>query len=176
MKKITVLVPSVRKIRAADKILEAVKNNLGSRDGVEVNVIDLKDLQLPFFDSPKSPADESFEITHDSVEVWSDAVKSSDGVVMLTPEHNYGIAATHKNAIDWLFAEWTDKPVALVAYNWGTAYAIDHLGFVLKKVGAKQISPVAHFAFMQDIDLDGSAINQAKVDEKLSATFDELLK
>ena len=95
---------------------------------------------------------------------------------MLAPEHNHSIVASQKNAIDWLFAEWTDKPVALVAYNWGTAYAIDHLGFVLKKVGAKQISPVAHFAFMQDIDLDGSAINQAKVDEKLSATFDELLK
>ncbi len=176
MKKITVLVPSVRKTRAADKVLESVKSNLEARDGVEVSVIDLKDLQLPFFDNPKSPADESFKNTHDSVKIWSDAVKDSDGVVMLTPEHNHSIVASQKNAIDWLFAEWTDKPVALVAYNWGTAYAIDHLGFVLKKVGAKQISPVAHFAFMQDIDLDGSAINQAKVDEKLSATFDELLK
>ena len=176
MKKITVLVPSVREVRAADKVLEAVKSNLEARDDVEMNVIDLKDLQLPFFDSPKSPADESFEITHDSVKVWSEAVKNSDGVVMLTPEHNHGISATQKNAIDWLFAEWADKPVALVAYNWGTAHAIDQLATVLNKVGAKQIKPVAHFAFMKDIQLDGSAIDQAKVDEKLSATFDELLK
>ena len=176
MKKITVLVPSVRETRAADKVLETVKAELEAREGVEVNVVDLKDLQLPFFDNPKSPADASFENRHDSVKVWGDAVKNSDGVVMLTPEHNHSISASQKNAIDWLFAEWTDKPVALVAYNWGTTHAIDHLGCVLKKIGAKQISPVAHLDFMQEINLDGSVLDQARVDEKLSATFDELLK
>ena len=62
MKKITVLVPSVRETRAADKVLETVKAELEAREGVEVNVVDLKDLQLPFFDNPKSPADESFKI------------------------------------------------------------------------------------------------------------------
>ena len=41
MKKITVLVPSVRETRAADKVLETVKADLEAREGVEVNVVDL---------------------------------------------------------------------------------------------------------------------------------------
>ena len=175
MKKITVLVSSVRKVRAADNILSFVKKNLETYDDIEFKVVDLKDLELPFFDSSKLPTDETFKIPYDNVRVWSDAVESADGVIMLTPEYNHSLSAAQKNAIDWLYSQWQDKPVAIVSYSWGATYAIDHLASVLAQVNALKVEPVARLAFKKDIEIDGSAIDQKAVDDKISATISALL-
>lgn len=176
MKKITILVSSVRKVRAADNILELVKKDFANMKEVETQIIDLKDLDLPFFDSAKQPANEEFEIPYDSVRIWSDAVGGSDGVLMLTPEYNHSIIAAQKNAIDWLYKEWQGKPVGIISYNWGAEDAIDHLTLVLEKTGAKVIEPITKLKFTKDINLDGSAIDESAVEAKISETVSALVK
>ncbi|PRY60340.1 NADPH-dependent FMN reductase, partial [Knoellia remsis] len=42
-------------------------------------------------------------------------------IVIVTPQYNRSFPATIKNAIDYLYAEWQDKPVAVVGYGFGGA-------------------------------------------------------
>jgi chromate reductase, NAD(P)H dehydrogenase (quinone) len=52
------------------------------------------------------------EVTH-----WADAIRTADGVVIVSPEYNWSIPGGLKNAIDWVSRlkdiPFKDKPVAL---------------------------------------------------------------
>ena len=51
------------------------------------------------------------------VAAWADAVRSADGVIVVSPEYNWSIPGGLKNAIDWVSRmkeqPFKDKPVAL---------------------------------------------------------------
>src|ERR1700742_4149725 len=52
-----------------------------------------------------------------SVTAFADAIRAADGVIITSPEHNWTIPGTLKNAIDWVSRmkdqPFKDKPVAL---------------------------------------------------------------
>jgi NAD(P)H-dependent FMN reductase len=78
-------------------------------------VLDLRDLDLSLDDEPGIPA------IHDYVSPatrrWSERVAAAKGVVIVTPQYNWGYPAVLKNAIDHLYREWKDKPVLIVSYG-----------------------------------------------------------
>ena len=49
--------------------------------------------------------------------IWADAIRSADGVIIVSPEYNWSIPGGLKNAIDWVWRmkdqPFKDKPVAL---------------------------------------------------------------
>ena len=51
------------------------------------------------------------------VKALSDAIRAADGVIIVSPEYNYGLPGGLKNAIDWVSRmdnqPFKDKPVAL---------------------------------------------------------------
>ncbi|WWC64860.1 uncharacterized protein I303_107474 [Kwoniella dejecticola CBS 10117] len=49
-----------------------------------------------------------------SIQKWSETVEGWDGVLILTPQYNWGYPAPLKNALDHLYHEWTGKPFALI--------------------------------------------------------------
>ena len=174
MTKVLVVTGSARPNSANINVVELVKTELEAR-GATVEAANLKELALPYFEGVTVPSAEDFEITNQAVQHWSDAVKGADAVVFVAPEYNHGLSAIQKNAIDWLYSQWQDKPVAIVSYSWGATYAIDHLASVLAQVNALKVEPVARLAFKKDIEIDGSAIDQKAVDDKISATISALL-
>ena len=106
-------------------------------------------------------------------------VADADGVVLVTPEYNHTMSPVQLNAIDWVFKEWEDKPVALIGYGWrsgaGQAHATarEALAVNLKaKVGDEQ----ANMFFMKDLNPDGTVLDKAAVDGKIGAAIDEVLE
>ncbi len=57
------------------------------------------------------------------VTAWADAIRSADGVIIVSPEYNWSIPGGLKNAIDWVSrlkdVPFTNKPVALQSCSGG---------------------------------------------------------
>jgi len=84
--------------------------------GFEVRVVDLAELALPFLDEPL-PAVEGEPYRHEHSRRWSELTASADAFVFVMPEYNQSFTAPLKNALDFLYSEWVDKPVAFVSYG-----------------------------------------------------------
>ncbi len=81
----------------------------------EVEVVDLADLALPFYDEPHHPRLRRY--TRDHTRRWSARVDAADAFVFVTAEYNHAYPATLKNALDFLHHEWRDKPLGFVSYG-----------------------------------------------------------
>jgi NAD(P)H-dependent FMN reductase len=174
MSKVLVVLGSARKGRLADTIAGYVKEEIAKHDGLETVVADLKELDLPFFDSELIPSNPEFAITNDNVKKWQSLVADADAVVLLTPEYNRGLSAIEKNAIDWLYHEWNSKKVAIVGYSWGRDVAIVNLQAVLDNLKADIVEPITHLKFAQDINPDGSFVNEEAARGQIAATISEI--
>lgn len=176
MSQILIVTGSARKGRVADSIVELAKNELSSREDVTVSVADLKELNLPFLDAEHAPASPDFKVVDENVAAWTKLVGEADGVVFLMPEYNHSLSAIQKNAIDWIFGEWVDKPVSVIGYGWsGASLALVTMKEVLTHLKANFLPTVTHLNFMQNVNPDGSVIDEAAVSGQLNATIDELL-
>lgn len=48
---------------------------------------------------------------------WSAYISSTAGIIIVTPQYNWGYPGELKNALDHLYYEWANKPVLLVTYG-----------------------------------------------------------
>ncbi|MFC3500099.1 GNAT family N-acetyltransferase [Micromonospora krabiensis] len=83
--------------------------------GVELVPVALSDLNLPFLDEEEHPSSGAYR--HEHTRRWSALVDAADGFIAVTPEYNYGMPATLKNALDYLSREWAWKPIGFVSYG-----------------------------------------------------------
>jgi NAD(P)H-dependent FMN reductase len=122
-----VITGTTREGRFSEGVAAWVMGRLGSRDAFEVELVDLRDHPLPFFDADP-PARTGRDYADDAVTRFSRVVERADGYVLLTAEYNHGYPAVLKNALDSTFVEWRRKPVAFVGWgNTGGARAVEQL-------------------------------------------------
>jgi len=157
MVKIQVFIGSTRQNRFSEKPAHYIFDELKKREGVEVELVDLRDWPLPFYDEPISPAANKGNYVNELGKKWAAKVGEADGYVMVTPEYNHGYSAVLKNAIDWVFPEWRNKPVGFVGYgNAGGARAIEQLRQVVIELqmvpirNAIHVPPEVYFPVMKE--------------------------
>jgi|SRR5690348_5229417 NAD(P)H-dependent FMN reductase len=115
MPRLAVIVASNRPGRVALPVAQWFASVAEQHGGFEVDLVDLAEIALPFFDEPSHPRLRQYE--HDHTKAWSERVEAADAFVIVTPEYNYGMPAILKNALDYLHHEWAYKPVAFVSYG-----------------------------------------------------------
>lgn len=176
MSNLLVVIGSARVGRVADKVLGYIQKDLESRDDVTVTVADLALLNLPFYNNELPAMSPDHVQTDENVAAWAKLVSESDAVVFITPEYNHSLTAIQKNAIDWLFTEWNDKPATAVAYGWsGGSRAVVALREVLANVKADVKQDIAQLAFMKDLNPDGSLLDEANVAVQIKTAIDEVV-
>ncbi len=160
MTKVLLVLSSVRDGRAADKVLELVQNELKNFPNLEVDIADFKKNPLPLIDSHDIPASEDFNPADENVKKWTNQVISADVIVILEAEYNHSYTPIIKNAIDWIYKPWINKPVAFIGYGWvGGARAIKHLRDVFaSNISVNVLDTEANLCFTKDIELDGAPI------------------
>lgn len=97
------------------------------RKDIEVELLDVAEINLPFLDEPNTPMQNSY--TKEHTKQWSKTISEGDGFIWVTPEYNHSFSPVLKNAIDYLLYEWNYKPVTFVSYGSeaGGSRAVEHL-------------------------------------------------
>ncbi len=177
MPKLTVVTGSVRPNSVNAGVVKDITTRLSKYDAIDVEVADLGELQLPFFDASMPPSAPEYEIPYDAVQTWSNIVKSSDAILLAMPEYNAAMTAVQKNALDWLYTEWKDKPVAIVTYGFHEGRrAVANFESINSNIHTKLLEPVAQLQFMRELSPDGSVIDQAGYDAIVQPTIDAVVQ
>ena len=146
---IKIIVGSVRPVRVGDQIAAALAPVLAEASGASVEIIDLAELALPMLDEPLMPAMGNYQKPHTIA--WSEMVKESDAVVFLTPQYNGGYPAALKNAVDYLYHEWSAKPALIVSYGGhGGSQSGAQLRSVLEFVGLDLVADNVELTLPRD--------------------------
>ena len=109
--KIGIVVSSSRPTRIGHQVAQWVRSL--APEGVEADIIDLAEVDLPFLAEPEQPATGNYSMP--STVAWSERVRSYDALILTVPEYNAGYPAVLKNAIDTLHAEWNGVPIGVIA-------------------------------------------------------------
>ncbi|CAN5420164.1 NADPH-dependent FMN reductase [soil metagenome] len=143
MPRIAVILTSTRTERFADRPAVWVADHL-RREGFDVDVIDMRDHDLPSFDAP-APLYTPRQYATEPIAELGRRVDAADGFVILTGEYNHGYTGVFKNALDHFYVEWDRKPVAFVGWgNVGGARAVEQLRTVSIELGMAPVRPAVH--------------------------------
>jgi NAD(P)H-dependent FMN reductase len=127
--KIAIIVGTTRPTRFADTPAEWILKQAQARDDIDVELVDLRDHPLPFFDEMASnlwmPSQNPEAIR------WQQTIARYDGFIFVVAEYNHSISGVLKNALDQAYREWAHKPFTAIGYGGvGAARAIEHLRLI----------------------------------------------
>lgn len=131
MKKIAIIVGSIRKESYNQKLAEYVKQRYSDR--LDFEIANIADLPLYNQDAELNPPS--------AVTSFKQQIANADAVLWVTPEYNYSISGALHNAIDWLSRVdkvMNGKPSWIMGAsmgNLGTVRAQGHLRDILFSVG-----------------------------------------
>ncbi|MCR5858767.1 NADPH-dependent FMN reductase [Mesorhizobium sp. J428] len=171
--KIGIVIGSTREGRFADKPAQWIYEIAKARGDIEVELIDLRDFPLPFFDEPASPAWAPSK--SEVAQKWQKKVASLDGFVFTAAEYNRAPTAVLKNAFDYAYTEWNKKAVGFVGYGGvGGARAVEHLRLIAIET---QMAPVRAGVHIVWADMLPVMQGQKKLEEleHLKQSADDML-
>ncbi|UZD98617.1 NADPH-dependent FMN reductase [Pseudomonas mediterranea] len=182
MTTVSVIVGSTRDSRFSSAPANWIKHHLEQREGLDVRLLDLRDFDLPFFDSamlPGFPGRPAYE--NENVRRWTEQIATSDAFVVATAEYNFGPPAVLKNALDWVYPEWNRKPVSFVSWgSVGGARAVQQLREIATELQMATIRTAVHipvgaiYAHFQGKTDEIEAALQAQ-DDQAGRMIDDLL-
>ena len=176
MPKLHVILASTRPGRAGEPIADWFVEVAAEHGAFDVELVDLADVALPFFDEANHPRLRRYE--HDHTKAWSARIDAADAFVFVTPEYNYGYPATLKNAIDFLHFEWQHKPVGFVSYGGVAAgtRAVQQLKQVVTTLKMLPLFEAVSIPFhTQFIDEEGRVQANDVMTGAAAAVLDELI-
>jgi len=177
MPHIQIILGSTREGRNGEKVAKWLASLAAGRTDFTSEILDVKEFNLPFFDSAGSPG--TTGVIAPAAQKWSEAVAKGDGYIIVTAEYNHGYPAPLKNALDHLYKDWNDKPVAFVSYGGaaGGVRATEQLRQVVAELRMADIResiviPSVWAAFTPE----GEPINKEALEPNLTKVFAELSK
>jgi NAD(P)H-dependent FMN reductase len=146
--KIAVIVGTTRAARVGHKPTQWIADIASQRDDMIVEVLDLREYPLPFFDEVASNAWAPSQ--NEVAQRWQRKVAEFDGYIFVSAEYNHGVPAVLKNALDYAYPEWNRKPAAFVGYgSVGAARAIEQLRLIAIEL---QMAPIRTGVHLQGAD------------------------
>ncbi len=177
MSRLNVIIGSTRPGRIGGQIGAWFAGAAREHAAFDVHVVDLAEHALPFLDEPAAAID-GLPYQHDHTRRWSELTAAADAFAIVTPEYNQGYPASLKNALDFLYAEWLDKPVAFVSYGMtsGGMRAVQQLKPVVSALGMVPVTAAVVVHLCQAVDENGRLRPTPWMHDAARHTIDELLR
>ncbi|MFL6086552.1 MAG: NADPH-dependent FMN reductase [Mycobacterium sp.] len=172
--KIGIILGSTRPGRNGKAVADWVLDKAQARIGADYDLIDLADHPLPHMDEPMSPMLGQYAGEH--TKAWAATIARYDGYVFVTPEYNHSTSGVLKNAIDYLYAEWTNKAAAFVSYgSVGGARAVEHLRLICSELQIAHVRQQLSFSMFTDFENFSTFRPVAGIhDDAATVMFDQL--
>ena len=103
--KIKVIIGSTREGRFSDKAAAWITEEIKKQTGIIVEMLDLRDYDMPFFNEAVSPSFKKEPYENEAVARFTKKIDEGDAFIMVTPEYNHSTSGVLKNAIDWIRSE-----------------------------------------------------------------------
>ncbi len=146
--KIAVIISTTRATRFGERPAKWIYKIAAARADMSVELVDLREYPMPFFDEPASNA--WVPSKNEMALRWQKKVAEFDGYIFVTAEYNRGLPAVLKNALDYAYPEWNRKAAACVGYgSVGAARSIEHLRLTCVEL---QMAPTRHGVHIQGAD------------------------
>ncbi len=169
MIRIAIILGSTRPNRNGESVANWVHEHARQRDDARFELIDLREVDLPFLDEGIPPSQGKYEQEH--TKRWSRTIAGFDGFVLVTPEYNHGTSAVLKNALDFVYKEWNNKAAGFVAYgSVGGARAVEQLRLVMAELQVATVRAQVGFLLARDFK-DHTRFDPAEGHEKELATM-----
>lgn len=135
MLKIGIIVGTTRPGRRGDTVTKWILDLAKAHPAgdVQYELVDISDFDLPNLDEAVPPS--MLKYQHEHTKKWAAKVASLDGYVFVSPEYNHSFSGSLKNAIDFVYHEWTNKAAGFVSYGTtGGVRAVEHLRGVMAEL------------------------------------------
>ena len=154
---IPVILGTARKGRASENVARFMLGEVSKRDGVETELIDIRQLGLAMDDEGESIKDARF----------SERMNRADAVVVVVPEYNHGYPGLLKHALDTNLKEYIHKAVGICgvsAGGFGGTRVVQGLLPVMRELGLVTIFWDMNFSAAYKLfDESGNILDRAYV-------------
>jgi NAD(P)H-dependent FMN reductase len=154
---IPVILGTARQGRMSEHVARFVHEEVAKHDGVETELIDIRDLKLSMEDAGEAIKDARFAAT----------VERADGLIIVTPEYNHGYPGLLKHALDTNLKEYIHKAVGVCgvsAGGFGGTRVIENLLPVLRELGLVAIFWDGNFSSVGKIfDAEGKLLDESYI-------------
>src|SRR5713226_8935207 len=165
---IPVVLGTVRQGRQSERVAQFVFSEVKKREGVETELIDIRNLPMKLDDAGEQMKDP----------IFSEIVQRADGLVLVVPEYNHGYPGLLKHALDTNLKEYIHKAVGVCGVSagpWGGTRVIESLLPVLRELGLVTIFWDGNFSSVQKaFDAAGTLLETAYV-RRLDKFLKELM-
>jgi NAD(P)H-dependent FMN reductase len=166
---IPVILGTVRKGRASENVAKFVFEQVKKREGVESELIDIRELNFPGDDAGEQIKDAKFSAT----------CERADGLVIVTPEYNRGYPGMLKHVLDSNLKEYIHKAVGICgvsAGGFGGTRVIESLLPVMRELGLVTILWDGNFSGAQQLfDEAGNMKDRAAHERRMDKFLGELI-
>jgi len=175
--KIAIILSSTREGRYSEKAARWIAELAARRSDLTVELLDLRDYPMPFFDEVASNA--WVPSKNEVAQRWQQKLATFDGYIFIVAEYNHSITAALKNALDYAYPEWVRKPAAFVGYGGvGAARAIEHLRLICVELQMAPTRTGVHISggdFLATARENKSLAEFPHLEQSATAMLDELV-
>lgn len=175
MAKIQILTSTTRPNRTSKHVAGWVYEVLKNRNDVEVELVDIKDYDLPLFDESAPPLMDQY--ANDHTKEWAAKIGEADGFIFVTGEYNHSMPGALKNAIDYLNKEWNNKAIGFVSYgSAGGARAVEQLRLVAGELRMADVREQVLFYLGTDFENYSTLKPTDKHEVQLNKVADQVIE
>ncbi|MEX0935250.1 MAG: NAD(P)H-dependent oxidoreductase, partial [Candidatus Paceibacterota bacterium] len=169
---IPVILGTARDGRKSEHVVPFVLDALENTDGVETELIDIRDFPI---DKTKPSWED-----HEETKEWKEKADKADAFFIITPEYNHGYPGELKLFLDSAYKEYFYKPVALAGVSSGRisgGRVLEHLKPILIEMGMVVLKDHLYFGNIGDIiDENGELIDsEGKLTKQLDVIIERLV-